>query len=348
MSEASFVAERSTPKLSFSSLVDASRYVQHYEELLGEIERTKEQISHRTDDLARLTAQISRDISLFAESIGQEYIDELSRQIVGFASTAVDQMKTKLADRLKREMDESISLADSERTKCVKSIESFLSTSPFRIHDKSMSLKLVDGAYGARARYRCEEEVEYEFGLDAKTSTLFGRELRLYDHLRTEVRIPVRIVKSWHKREPITQFERLDRYSLTEAESTEGSLTTVFSDQDGGIKIRVIYSRSEGASPFLAVEFITAGSTVNVTSEPALNNKLDSSTLSAIMDRTWTSVKELERHKIGLVRLDSGDRDVLGRYVFALKAVQILEVPIHHTLDTLTIASKRSVYAFEV
>jgi len=297
-------------KHEFSSLVDAMRFSQRTQLLRDKVKGLEDEKKKRLLSLDRLVQDITGTIQRSKEIIGQEHSSELTKQISSFSSIAIEQTKRKIDEQSANELKEYLSAVESERTKTFKSIEAFLVTSPFPILDKAISLKFVDGAYSARAVYRCVEEVQYEFSLDTKKSPIFGREFRL-SAFEKEVKLPVTLAKSWLKKEPVPDYERLDQYILSSIEATEGSMIATYSHPEREATTKIVYSRQNSHS-FLTVDYFDPEmKKVAVTAEPALNRFLDSEALEKAMERIWLATLELENNKIALTKLVSGGQDVL-------------------------------------
>ncbi len=297
--------------IAFASLVDATRYAKNHAVLLAKIEETKAKKEKTEKDLDSLSDKFSSDINTMAEALGTEWTEALSRQVVGFSNAAISQIKEKIEIQTRNQIDECLSMAKMEKARAIKGIEAFLSTGPLRLLDKSFSVKLIDGSYSAFSKYSCAGEVNYEFLLDSKSSSLFGKELKLFDYTKSEMKIPFRMVKSWVKKEPVFEYARLDQYILTIADATESTLLTSYSDADGKSSIKIVYSRREGSSPFLTVEHSDGISNTSVTSNPPLANRLDVDSICNTMERIWLGINDLDLHKTALVKLTYREKDIL-------------------------------------
>ena len=297
--------------ISFASLVDSTRYAKNRSEIMGKIEETKSRKEKTSQDLDRLCDKFSVEIHTMAEAIGSEWTEELSKQVVSFSNAAIQLIKEKVEVQTKKQLEEYLSLAEMEKAKSVKGLEAFLSTSPLRLLDRVIAVRLLEGAYYASARLQCYGEIGYEFLLDSSSSNLFSKELRLSEYMKSEIKIPVRMGKSWMKKDPVFDYVRLDQYILTSAEATASTLITSYSDPGGDSKIKVVYSRREGSNPFLTVEYVEKALNVNVTSNPALSSRLDVETISNNMERVWLGINDLEQHKTALVKLTFRQKDIL-------------------------------------
>ncbi|MGI0081388.1 MAG: hypothetical protein ACRECH_17420, partial [Nitrososphaerales archaeon] len=210
--------------LSFASLVDATRHARNRSELRDKIEETKRRKEKTAQDLDRLCGKFSAEIHAMDEALGKEWTEELSKQVVNFSNAAIQQIREKVEVQARKQMEEYFSLAEEERAKSLKGLETFLSTNLLHFIDRVIAVKLVDGIYHASSRFQCYGEIGYEFLLDSSGSNLFGKELISSGHIKSEIKIPVRIAKSWIKKDPVVDFVRLDQYVLTSAEATDTSL----------------------------------------------------------------------------------------------------------------------------
>jgi hypothetical protein len=294
-------AQVRSAKQAFGSLVDSMIYVQRTRELERKIEETTEQAEKRLIALETFKVDVSDNISKLKQVLGEARTAELAKQIVGFSSTAVDQMKQKVNLENQSQISLLESDAKSEKTKAIKSLEAFLSTSPLPIIDRAIEVNLQDGAYASKVRYRCLDNIEYEFALDTRYNPYFKAQC-LVGTLDRTLRVPVALGKSWLKREPVPDIRSLEQFIITRVEATETSLIVQCSDQDGQSEVRIVYTRS-GDHVSLSVFFTANGATVDITSEPGLNAHLSSDSFSRVMERIWLATNDLEKRRITITKL---------------------------------------------
>lgn len=316
-------------KQSFLSLADAMLYLNRSRELERKVEETKDLLDKRLISLEALKVDISDDITKLEGLVGEQRTNDLSKQITSFSTAAIDQLKQKLSQEAKSQLAIFSSDSDSEKTKTVKCIEAFLSTTPLELIDRSIIVELQDATYASRARYRCQNSVEYEFSLDTKLSPFFKGKFKPGSLDRT-LKVPVGLGKSWLKKDPVPDFRNFEQYFLTSAEATETSLMADCASEDGDEHLKLVYTR-HGARVSLSVTFSSGEKSVDVTSEPGLNAHLDSDKFIRLMERIWLAVNELERRKIALTKLVSDNRSILENLDcadFFLKSWQAISKPI--------------------
>ncbi|MDA4129370.1 MAG: hypothetical protein OK457_01235 [Thaumarchaeota archaeon] len=294
---------------SFSCLVDAMRFAYHKEQLDQRILEIEERSAKSVSDLQDLNGKLENLVQTAGDEFDRETITELSAQITGFAHLAIEQAKAKIESKNKLELSEFQSSRDSEITKTRKSIEAFVSTSPFTILDKVLNLRLLDGAYEARGIYRCAENIQYEFSYDTKKSRTFSKEFRLSTFER-EFRVPISVGKTWLRRDQVPDYERIDQYALVSAESSETNLIVVFKHAEKDSQLKVVYSKHDSHSS-LSIAYSDGQRSVDITSTPSLNRFLDSEPLERTMERLWLSLIDLENYKVGLTKLVSEDVSIL-------------------------------------
>lgn len=302
-------SEQRSVKQSFSSLVDSMRYLQRSKELERSIAESREVIGGRLLSLETLKVDIAEAIERLKDSLGEARVQELSKQIIGFTTIAVDQMKERVSGESQKELDQLVSDSLSEKTKTVKSLEAFLAGAPLPLVERSIAIELKDAAYSAIARYRCEDDVQYEFSLDTKGSPFFRTTFKLGQFDRA-LRIPVGLGKSWLKREPVPDYQRLDQYVLLSADATETSLVVECHDTEKEAKLKIVYTR-QGTHSSLTLQYTQADATVDVTADPNLNAHLDTEIFIRSMERLWLGINDLERRKVSLTRIVSSGKSVL-------------------------------------
>jgi hypothetical protein len=292
----------------FTELVDAVRYSENWAESLENQTKARKGIESQVEALDELVSRVSG--SFDGLGLEQEYGTNLSKIINEFVVAAVNQTRQRLDSRLKAALEESSSELSSEKLKAIKSLEAYLSVTPLPVLEEEVSLELSEGSYAASARYRCPEEIEYEFLLNTANSPLFRSQFNLAA-FKKGARIPVRLAKTWLKKEPVPDYEKLEGYTLSKAQASKNHMTATFARDETGAAITVVYSKSNEES-FVTVEYSDASGKMDITGEPALNKHLDIVFLRESMSRLVESVSELDREKLRLVRLEYDGVDVLA------------------------------------
>jgi hypothetical protein len=294
---------------AFSSLVDSMKYALRVDELNGKVRETKLLLEKRSKVLDDLEGSISNLVGEKEGELGKEHTEELSSEISTFSSAALSQVKRKIESELKENIEEYNISISSERLKMVKSVESFLLTSPLPILDNVTYLTLRDGAYSLRTRYRCERDIEYEFMLDAKVYRQFRKELRV-ESLQNGLKVPVGLGKAWLKKDPSPEFQGIDDFVLESAEATEGSLIATWAEPSSKAKLTFVFSKRPDSSS-LTLKYFDGSSEIELTSEPTLSKYLNTQALSSVAARLLILMEDIERHKTSLTRLVCGDKSLL-------------------------------------
>jgi hypothetical protein len=322
-------------KRTFSSLIDAMGDAQRMyerEDKVREIEGTnKRQVAA----LEKLPEEITRVMLSLQDSLGKELAGDLEKRVSSLSLVAIDLTRTKIAERYSIEIKENQLALESERTKAFKSMEAFLATLPFSLLDKSVNLKLLDKVYAASARYNCANNIQFEFSLDCKKSTVLNKEFKLASP-EGEIKVPISLGKSRFRRAPTPDYEGLDHYVLSVAEVTEPHLAATYVYPEKSSTIRVINSKRDSHAS-LTVEYLSSGTRINITSEPALNKFLDSEQIDKSSEALRQSILELENYKIELVKLLSDGKAIfeegkLDVQQFLAKAWEIIEPEVEAAL----------------
>ncbi len=292
----------------FTELVDAVRYSENWAESLENQSKARKSIESQVEALDKLVSRVSG--SFDGLGLEQEYGTNLSKIINEFVLAAVNQTRQKLASRLKTALEESSGELNSEKLKTIKSLEAYLSVTPLPVLEEEVSLELSEGSYAASVLYKCPEEIEYEFMLNTANSSLFRSQFNLAA-FKKGARIPVRLAKTWLKKEPVPDYEKLEGYTLSKAQASRNHMAATFAKDETGSAITVVYSKSNEES-FVTVEYSDSSGKMDVTGEPALNKHLDIAFLRESMNRLIEAVSELDRDKLRLVRLEYGGVDVLA------------------------------------
>lgn len=262
------------------------------------------------------------------DTLGKELAESLEKQISGVIVVAVDLARKKIGGKYSTELKDNQLALESERKKTFKSLEAFLATVPFSLLDKSINLKLLGRAYSANVRYNCEGNIQFEFSLDCNRSAVFNKGFKLTSP-EGEIKIPLSLGKSWHKKEPSPDYEGLDRYVLSFAEMTQPHLVSTYEYPEKSSTISMTSSKRDFHAS-LTVEYQSPDAKINVTSEPDLNKFLNSQQIDKSLEALGQSIVELENYKINLVKLISDGVVVFGEgkldvSLFLAKAWGIIE-----------------------
>ncbi|MDA4127293.1 MAG: hypothetical protein OK452_08870 [Thaumarchaeota archaeon] len=317
-------------KQAFSSLIDAMRDAQRMHEREDKIREIEETHKRQLAALEKLREEITGVVLSHKDILGKELAGDLENQVSSLSLVAIDLTRKKIEEKystMLKDKDNQIAL-ESERTKTFKSIEAFLANLPFSLLDKAINLKLLNGAYAANARYNCENNIQFEFSLDCRRSTVLNKGFTLTSP-DGEIKVPISLGKSWLKKEPAPDYEGLDHYVLSAAEVTEPHLAATYVYPEKSSTISIISSKRDSHAS-LTVEYVLSGSRTNITSEPALNKFLNSELIDKSSEALRRSILELENYKIDLVKLISDGKAIFeeGKFdlqQFLAKAWRIIE-----------------------
>jgi hypothetical protein len=294
---------------SFSSLVDAMRCLRRSRELDNDIEEARTLAKSKMASLDARIVEISRSIDGLKESLGEARAQELSKKILGFSTTAFDQMKEKINEETEKQVQQLIADSKSEKTKTIRNLEAFLATSPFSFLDRSVEVEKKEAAYGATASYRCPADIEYQFSLDTKASPFFRGQFRI-TQLDRSLRVPIGLGKSWLRKDPVPDFEDLDSYVVQKSNATDTSLIAEFVDLEKNSDLKGVYTR-QGTHTSLTLHYSNGNKSVDISADPSLNAQLDSEAFVRVMEKLWLATNDLEGRKISLTRLYCDGKDVL-------------------------------------
>ena len=266
MSEASNGAD-----LLFTELADAVRYSQNWGRSIKEQNEARTKANEQGEALDGLALRIAQTFG--AVSLDPDDSDDLSRKINEFASLAIQQTKDHVKAKLEATLKDMVAESRSEEMKAKRSLESYLAATPLPVTDEEISLELSEGSYSARAEYTCQGEIEYEFLLNTPRSPYFRSEFK-FSGVRKGLKLPVRLGKTWLRKDPVPDFEKLDDYALTNARASKNHLDATFVNNETRSTVGLIFSRS-GNDSFMTIEYSDDKGKVDVTGEVALSKHLD-------------------------------------------------------------------------
>lgn len=294
--------------LLFTELADAVRYSQNWGRSIKEQNEARSRAGEQMEELEGLERKISKtfeDLHLDVEDS-----ENLSRRIDEFVSLAIQQTKDRIEAKLETTLDELESESRSEELKAKRSLESYLASTPLPVTDEEVSLELSDSSYSAKAEYTCAGEIEYEFLLSTAQSQNFRGEF-MFSGVQRGVRLPVRLGKTWLRKEPVPDFEKLDDYALFKAKASKNHLEATFANHGTSSTVALVFSRS-GNESFVTIEYSDIRGQVDVTGEAALSKHLDLQAIKVSTGRLLDSIIELRKDKLQLNKLESSGNDVLA------------------------------------
>lgn len=296
---------------ALTDLLDAISYSDRAMEDQKDLEEFNNQIKARMDRVDRIKDDISKLLKTFQEESGSTGFQEYADQLLEFTGVLLGRYKDKVSKDIASNQQEIVNSVESDRSKATKSAEAFLARDPIPVNERNFSIKFTEGAYDVRIKNRCPRDIYYEFAANTKNSDLLKSQL-YFAALSKGYKIPVRTAETWISKDPAVDYERMDRYYLDSAELTKQNLSVVFVDPEKESQFRIVLSRAD-SSIFLDVEYSDKLQKVDVTSQPALNNKLESGELTSIMDRLTRSIADLQEKKLKLLKLNLRDNDVLTK-----------------------------------
>jgi len=294
--------------LLFTELADAVRYSQNWGRSIKEQNEARTRADEQLEELEDLARQISKvfdDLHLDVEDS-----ESLSRRINEFAALAIQQTKDRVKAKLEATLEDLESESRSEELKAKRSLESYLAATPLPVTDEEISLELSDSSYSAKAEYTCPGEIEYEFLLNTANSPNFRGEF-MFSGVRKGVKLPVRLGKTWLRKEPVPDFEKLDDYALTRAKASKNHLEANFVNHGTSSAVDLVFSRS-GNESFVTIEYSDARGKVDVTGEAALSKHLDLQLMKSATGRLLDTIIELRKDKLQLSKLESVGDDILA------------------------------------
>jgi hypothetical protein len=334
---------------ALTDLLDAISYSDRAMEDQKELEEFNNQIKARMDRVDRIKDDISKLLKNFQGESGSTGFQEYADQLLEFTGVLLGRYKDKVSKDIASNQQEIVNSVESDRSKATKSAEAFLARDPIPVNERNFSVKFTEGAYDARIKNRCPRDIYYEFAANTKNSDLLKSQL-YFAALSKGYKIPVRTAETWISKDPAVDYERMDRYYLDSAELTKQNLSVVFVDPEKESQFRIVLSRAD-SSIFLDVEYSDKLQKVDVTSQPALNNKLESGELTSIMDSLTRSIADLQEKKLKLLKLTLRDADVLTKmnyFDLIITIFGIIEEDVSHLITRILSGEKITISGNDV
>jgi len=296
-------------KQTLTHLFDAVRFADHANELEGsardaegDLEAVLHKLDAQTEEVSNLLAALKVD--------KEPLLKELAQQVEGFLATAKEQAKNKLQKGARQQIEDYRKAVSSEKDKTLKSLEAYFASDPLPIIDNAIRVRLNEGVYEAKSSYECEGGIKYDFRLAAQNSRVFHEPFAL-SQLGYELRVPVRFSRAVLSRTRTPGFERLDQYTLGDAETSGGRLRASFEKPGNGAKLKVITSGNQ-EDGFLGLEYNDQLQTVNVMNDPSLVAFVDIEAIKKAAGELVTELNDLAKKKVALLKLAVGGEQTLA------------------------------------
>ncbi len=306
-------------------------------DLISRAESSRNDVKSKMSLVESLPGELSKFMKSLIQPGTIPLADEMIDKIYKFAEAAVSQYKVGIGDSLTREVSEIESSYSKERDKAIGAVDSYLQGLTIPPDSRKIVLKLSSGAYDSRGSYKITRKFEkpivrrgfiskttdvltetvdlsYEFSLRTGDVDIF-KSVVYFSSISKGFKLPVRSATSWVSKEAVIDYEKLDKYLLTEGELSGNTLTLSFTSDQGDHTVKLSYSFYED-NPILGIQFNDGTQAVDILTQPALANVVDTATLSQIMSTFYRTVSELGNHRQKLTKLVVNDLDVLSTLDF--------------------------------
>lgn len=306
-------------------------------DLISRAESSRNDVKSKMSLVESLPGELSKFMKSLIQPGTIPLADEMIDKIYKFAEAAVSQYKVGIGDSLTKEVSEIESSYSKERDKAIGAVDSYLQGLTIPPDSRKIVLKLSSGAYDSRGSYKITRKFEkpivrrgfiskttdvltetvdlsYEFSLRTGDVDIF-KSVVYFSSISKGFKLPVRSATSWVSKEAVIDYEKLDKYLLTEGELSGNTLTLSFTSDQGDHTVKLSYSFYED-NPILGIQFNDGTQAVDILTQPALANVVDTATLSQIMSTFYRTVSELGNHRQKLTKLVVNDLDVLSTLDF--------------------------------
>ena len=283
-----------------NSLVSIKEYRRNEDEI--EKIKTSEKESMERNNV--LITNINDLLASYRKMEWHHAVDDAEREI----KESVDRILGKIRNIIKIENENSISdlknRLDVERTNCIANIQAFLSMNIINDLDSTITVKYTESGYRITSRYVGEGDIEYSFALDAKDQDIFSEVLR-FGHLEKNMKIPI----SENAGDSDLDYEKIDRFYLSNASISKGSFLATFSSPENDSKVTFVMSRGN-ISHFISVEYSVGNKVIDITGNSAIVKRMEVERVQEPLDRIYGSILELENSRVKLIELSMNKVDI--------------------------------------
>ena len=284
-----------------NSLVSIKEYRKNEEE----IEKIKASEKKSMERANNLTGKFNDLFTSFKKQEWHHSVDDAEKNIMESVSKNLGNVRSIIKIENENRIFDLKNRMEVERTNSIANIQAFLSMNIISDLDITITVKYTETGYRVTSRYVGENEVEYTFVLDSKNQEIFSDVLR-FGHLEKNMRIPI----SETAFDSDQDYEKIDRYYLSNASVSKGSLVAIFSSPENDAKNTFVMSKGN-ISHFITVEYSDGKKVIDITGNSAIVKRMEVDRVQEPLDRIYGSLLEMENNRVKLIELTSNKVDIL-------------------------------------
>ena len=275
-----------------------------YKKNEDEIEKIKASEKKSTERINNLIGKFNDLFRAFKEHERNHAVDYAEKDIMDSVNKSLGNLRSTIKIENENRIFELKNRMEVDRTNTIANIQAFLSMNIISELDVTITVKYTETGYRITSRYVGENEVEYTFVLDAKNQEIFSEILR-FGHLEKNMRIPI----SETSFDSDQDYEKIDRYYLSNASVSKGSLVAIFSSPENDAKITFVMSRGN-ISHFITIEYSNGKKVIDITGNSAIVKRIEVDRVQEPLDRIYGSLLEMENCRVKLIELTSNNVDI--------------------------------------
>ncbi|CAC11645.1 hypothetical protein [Thermoplasma acidophilum] len=295
---------------SISNLIDALVYMENYRKGKGDYENFSILVESRKKIADNFVLEIKNTVQNF--DFSQTGIDasDVKNKIIEFASLAVSQIKEKIEARARDDQNAIKQKMDGDLNRSIGSLSLFMIQDPFHIIDYTVYLNHVSGSYQARAVYRCDDNISYEFSLNCSLVPEL-KDTVYMSSISKGIRIPVRKGRSLMSSEVSVDYEKLDKYILSYVEYSPKYINVMIENEDTLSQISFFYPVDN--PDMIRIDYKDDSGKVNVDGDPILSKYIDYKTIRSISGYIAGVMQNLMARKKTVTSVIIGDTNLLEK-----------------------------------
>jgi hypothetical protein len=298
------------PSVLFDRMTETLLDAASYEKKARAKELEAQTIQERMKRILRSLDELGERIaSLGGPPEENPALKDAHSKIVRFATSVIEQAKEEVSQAKEKEKQSLLEESASLRTRALKGLEAFLATDPLPVISRVIKLKLREGSYEATGEYLCVEKLEYEFQFDTSKNEFLSGELAV-SRLVRDIRLPIRVGRSWIKREPVLLYEKLGDYILESLELTDTNTMATFTRSEKNSQVAVVHTFTEGHVS-VDVRFSDSSGTTDLMTNPVIAKSIDKDALRTILERLREVCLDIDKQKTRLLSLRVAGEDLL-------------------------------------
>jgi hypothetical protein len=295
----------------FTYLVDSVSYINDMESKKDQITDINKKLKEEKSNIELLKSKISE----LMDNYSNDHKDFLSykEKIDNYIATSIDQFFSLMSNETVSSIADITKKIENDIKYAIENVKLFLINNPLKILEKSIKIKNDNNSLLSIALYKCVLNIEYEFLL--KNTDLGFTQNPHFLTLTPGIKLPVKLSENGE-----ILYEKLDMYSLYNAELLDNNMVAEFRDNNKSFKFEYLINNS-----IKLILYSADNNTTDLISDKNLMNNINMDLIANAMKKLYKVFIDLENTKIQLLSLKMDGVDLIENTLFDKLLCKLIE-----------------------